>query len=352
MRAPARRAAGSGRSGSTITSERQPPRLPGPASARLRGRTRRHRRSCRHAAGRRTTCPPGGASPRRRARVGYSRVRSSGSEPSADELEEDGGDVVVAAARGSPPGSGRARRREVGPEAGDDLLDRRRRRRTTTGRRCRAGRRRRARGSSENVSTSTSGSVPSARVITERCGWTSASAGDSSPRRTSSATSEWSSVELLEPAAAQQVRARVADVAERNRAVGSTRATVIVVPMPEAAASLVARSWTRRFASRTSWRRAASPPRVRRWLSRSAAAARPEATSPACAPPMPSATANSGGAQTKASSLRRRLRPVSVSPAAWPSLTSRSCVEPQVGLADPDDVAGRRGGARASAGSR
>ena len=45
-----------------------------------------------------------------------------------------------------------------------------------------------------NASTSTSGSVPSARVITERCGWTSASAADSSPRRTSSATSEWSSV--------------------------------------------------------------------------------------------------------------------------------------------------------------
>ena len=50
------------------------------------------------------------------------------------------------------------------------------------------------RASTENVSTSTSGSVPTVRVITERCGWTSASSGESLPLRTSSATSEWSSV--------------------------------------------------------------------------------------------------------------------------------------------------------------
>ncbi len=44
------------------------------------------------------------------------------------------------------------------------------------------------------VSTSTSGSVPSARVITERCGCDSASSGESLPLRISSATSEWSCV--------------------------------------------------------------------------------------------------------------------------------------------------------------
>ncbi len=42
----------------------------------------------------------------------------------------------------------------------------------------------------ENASTSTSGSVPSTRVITERCGWASASSGDRRPERTSSPTSE------------------------------------------------------------------------------------------------------------------------------------------------------------------
>ena len=47
--------------------------------------------------------------------------------------------------------------------------------------------------STVKVSTCTSPSVPRARVITLRCGWRSASASDSSPARTSSPTSEWSS---------------------------------------------------------------------------------------------------------------------------------------------------------------
>src|SRR5438309_1578397 len=45
-----------------------------------------------------------------------------------------------------------------------------------------------------NVSTSTSGSVPSARVITERCGCVSASSRESLPVFSSSLTREWSSV--------------------------------------------------------------------------------------------------------------------------------------------------------------
>ena len=124
------------------------------------------------------------------------------------------------------------------------------RRPSSSGRPSRAGRRRRRAPATVNASTSTSGSVPSARVITERCGCTSASAGDSSPRRTSSATSEWSSVSCSSSPVAEQVGARVADVADRDRAVRSSKsATVIVVPIPEAAASSSARWWTRRFAS-------------------------------------------------------------------------------------------------------
>ena len=46
--------------------------------------------------------------------------------------------------------------------------------------------------------------------------------------------------------------------------------------------------------------------------SSSAAAASREATSPACAPPIPSATAKSGGATTELSSFRRRFLPVSL----------------------------------------
>ena len=92
-------------------------------------------------------------------------------------------------------------------------------------------------------------------------------------------------------------------------------ATVIVVPIPEAAASFDARSCTRRFASWISCDDAALAA-AERPLSFIAAAARLDASSPACAPPMPSATPKSGGRTTYASSLRRRLRPVSESPAS------------------------------------
>ena len=95
--------------------------------------------------------------------------------------------------------------------------------------------------STENVSTSTSGSVPSARVITERCGCDSASSGESLPLRTSSADERVVVGQLLELAVADAVGARVADVAERDAPPSSTSATVIVVPIPEAAASSLER---------------------------------------------------------------------------------------------------------------
>ena len=65
-----------------------------------------------------------------------------------------------------------------------------------------------------------------------------ASSGESLPLRSELVDERVVVGELLELAAAQTVRARVADVADRDRAaVSSTSATVIVVPMPEAAAS-------------------------------------------------------------------------------------------------------------------
>ena len=48
--------------------------------------------------------------------------------------------------------------------------------------------------SRSQTSSATSGSMPSARVSTWRCGWTDASSGVSSPWRTISSTTEWSSV--------------------------------------------------------------------------------------------------------------------------------------------------------------
>ena len=59
-------------------------------------------------------------------------------------------------------------------------------------------------------------------------------------------------------------------------------------------------------------------------VSSSAAAASFDATSPACAPPMPSATAKSGGATTYESSLRRRFLPVSLARAYAPTLIPRT----------------------------
>ena len=77
----------------------------------------------------------------------------------------------------------------------------------------------------------------------------------------------------------------------------STSATVIVVPIPDVAASSFERWKTRRFASWIS-EETRSSPRSSPVASSRTAAASPEATSPAWAPPIPSAIANSGGSQT------------------------------------------------------
>ena len=157
------------------------------------------------------------------SRSGRGRGIGRGSDLAvAADREQDRGDVVVAAAvvrrldqrvRGGV---------EVGAVAIEDLGDRvgvdHRREAVGAEQEDVAGRAPRR----VKTSTSTSASVPSARVITERCGCTAASSGDSSPRRTSSATSEWSSVSCSSVAVAQQVGARVADVADRDLAVALT----------------------------------------------------------------------------------------------------------------------------------
>ena len=104
--------------------------------------------------------------------------------------------------------------------------------------------------------------------------------------------------QLLELAAADAVGARVADVADRDRRVVEASATVTVVPMPEPGrvlAGALVDAAVRLLDQRGD---ALLGRRRRRSRSRSALAARREATSPACAPPMPSATAKSGGSQT------------------------------------------------------
>ena len=113
--------------------------------------------------------------------------------------------------------------------------------------------------------------------------------------------------------AAEQVRAAVADVREADLVAARRARAVSVVPMPErdesvcgelvdALVRLLARR-ARRYASGAS---AASSP------GSNASAASRDATSPACAPPIPSATAKTGARAKKESSFALRCRPVSV----------------------------------------
>ena len=110
-------------------------------------------------------------------------------------------------------------------------------------------------------------------------------------------TSEWSSVSCSSSPSRKEVRARVADVAERHRRVlderdGHRRAH-------PGGLGVLARALVDAAVRRLDQRDDALVPlpcvRARRC---SAAVASLEATSPACAPPIPSAIANSGGSTT------------------------------------------------------
>ena len=84
--------------------------------------------------------------------------------------------------------------------------------------------------------------------------------------------------------------------------------------MPERSASFCERRWIWALASWTApASRCSTLPAPAGSPPSSTLTAMPEATSPAWAPPIPSATANSGERAKYASSLARRWRPVSVS---------------------------------------
>ena len=91
----------------------------------------------------------------------------------------------------------------------------------------------------------------------------------------------------------------------------SSMQAVRVVPIPSRPRPSRAARMISRFASSTACSRAA-PSRSFGASSASTFTAISEATSPAAWPPMPSATANSGGATTKLSSLWSRTQPTSV----------------------------------------
>src|SRR4051812_20349931 len=104
----------------------------------------------------------------------------------------------------------------------------------------------------------------------------------------------------------------------------------------------------RAFASRTTVARRSStePSPGRAWLSVNVSTTIVDATSPARAPPIPSATANSGACSKTRSSLLRRWRPVSdLAKLSWAtrSITRPSLYEREFVVANPDAVSGVQG---------
>ena len=197
-----------------------------------------------------------------------------------------------------------------------------------------------ARAGKTSTSTSTSGSAPSARVITRalrmRLGLLlgQLAAGDElADERVVAGQPD-------QVAVAEQVGARVADVRDDD---------VVVVDVRGGHASSPCRRAARR---RADWlvdlarspgldqlaQRLAGGSRRRAARARTACTASSEATSPACAPPIPSATTNSGARTKKLSSLPWRWRPEVGVVEVLGDAQHASALEGELGVADADPV--------------
>ncbi len=97
------------------------------------------------------------------------------------------------------------------------------------------------------MSTSTSRSGPSARVMMERCGWSTACSSVRRPWRRSSSTSEWSEVKSFS-SPSRYTYARLSPTWAKLTSSSSTKAAVSVVPIPEREESAWARRWMRALA--------------------------------------------------------------------------------------------------------
>src|ERR1700722_12772680 len=118
-----------------------------------------------------------------------------------------------------------------------------------------------------------------------------------------------------------------------------TYTAVSVVPIPACSAWLCESSWIRAFALWASAASADSGSRECPTPGSNASTAIRDATSPACAPPIPSATTNSGARASIESSFSRRCLPVSV-PAYCSATRSISAhLERALAVADPHAVA-------------
>ena len=197
------------------------------ADRRARGRRRLRRARGGATRGGRGVAAPAAARRRRRAASPPSGgARAAGAAGAADaarpsglaarreaarradllEPEQDHRDVVAPAGRRWRRRSARARPRAATARSREDLARTLRPRGPSrSGRRSRSGTRRRRAPGHVRCRPRRSASGPSARVMIERCGCSSASSGVSLPRRMSSSTSEWSSVRRSKLAVAQEV---------------------------------------------------------------------------------------------------------------------------------------------------
>ncbi len=127
----------------------------------------------------------------------------------------------------------------------------------------------------------------------ERCGCSSAWASVRRPWRRSSSTSEWSLVSRLR-SPSRNTYARLSPTWAKLTSSSPINAAVSVVPIPEREASCSASLWILSLAALTTRDRKCSGASSPSSADSKASAAIREATSPAWAPPIPSATANTG----------------------------------------------------------
>src|SRR5215211_5292631 len=191
------------------------------------------------------------------------------------------------------------------------------------------------------VSTSTSSSAPRARVMRFFWGCSAAWSLVRSPLRTSSATSEWSSViGFMSPPRTRYAleSPTCATSATGSLCVPPNLMATTVVPIPESFSSVRPAATILRFASVMAVRKGSSG-----WRPLSTSTARELASSPASKPPMPSATTKSVSSlpspTSRASSLFWRTLPASVTPNGCNSRKGKILLlVPEGGRAYPDGI--------------
>ncbi|MDQ1017868.1 hypothetical protein QFZ43_004417 [Streptomyces afghaniensis] len=160
-------------------------------------------------------------------------------------------------------------------------------------------------------SGSTWSPLPSARIRRERCGWVVASSSVMRPSSTRRCTQVWSCVICVRTPSRRRY-ARESPTCTRPRRWPVQRRAVRVVPMPSSwgSSSTIERSWSLARCTAVPSEVRMSEPGTSSSSATIVEMASEEATSPAAAPPMPSAMASRRGPAYPESSLPSRIIPL------------------------------------------